>query len=293
MRSLMPLLPRFGRCFVFASFVSAAACSAPPPATPPAPAKKLPAIVLGDKGAFPLKAHLESADIAAGKYTPAQFIESGADSFHTPFNGLDGVGDREGEVRPGEPVRAHRPDRAELHDLWRVSQRAVSFVCRARAQLGRARPRGRWQAAVQRALRALALRRRPDADARRGDDGGPAGRSRQGGRRGKGVARQASRRGARGQGHEVRIDRRHCDTGRRRDVRRVEGRGRRPGSRRACDGMEGRRDAHPQHHRRRLVPGHGHAVRGDALEDPRGRQHARLRRRRRRYGSCQWATSRR
>jgi hypothetical protein len=67
---------------VFASFVSAAACSAPPPATPPAPAKKLPAIVLGDKGAFPLKAHLESADIAAGKYAPAQFIESGADLFH-------------------------------------------------------------------------------------------------------------------------------------------------------------------------------------------------------------------
>jgi len=92
MRSLMPLLPRFGRCFVFASFVSAAACSAPPAATPTAPAKKLPAIVVGEKGAFPLKAHLESADIAAGKYTPAQFIESGADLFHTPFNGLDGVG---------------------------------------------------------------------------------------------------------------------------------------------------------------------------------------------------------
>jgi len=92
MRSLMPLLPRFGRCFVFASLASAAACSAPPPATPPAPARKLAAIALGDKGAFPLKAHLESADIAAGKYTPAQFIESGADLFHTPFNGLDGVG---------------------------------------------------------------------------------------------------------------------------------------------------------------------------------------------------------
>ena len=42
--------------------------------------------------AFPLKAHLESADIAAGKYTPKQFIDFGADLFHTPFNGLDGVG---------------------------------------------------------------------------------------------------------------------------------------------------------------------------------------------------------
>src|SRR4029079_11379019 len=79
---------------------SAAACSAPPPATPPAPARKLAAIALGDKAAFPLKAHLESADIAAGKYTPAQFIESGAALFHTPLNGLDGVGIAKAKAGP-------------------------------------------------------------------------------------------------------------------------------------------------------------------------------------------------
>src|SRR5690242_2506895 len=90
MSPLMPSLPRFGTCVVFTSLAAIAACGAPPPAA--APAKKLPAIALGDKGNFPLKAHLESADIAGGKYTPAQLIESGADLFHTPFNGLDGVG---------------------------------------------------------------------------------------------------------------------------------------------------------------------------------------------------------
>ena len=199
MRSLMPLLPRFGRCFVFASLVSAAACSAPPPATPPAPAKKLAAIALGDKGAFPLKAHLESADIAAGKYTPAQFIESGADSVPHALQRPRRRRRREVEGGSGEPLRAHRSDRTELHELRRVSQRAVSVVRRAAAQLGRARPRGRRQAPVQRALRALALRRRPDADARGGDDRGLAGRSRQGRGRGEGVARQAGRRGARRQ----------------------------------------------------------------------------------------------
>lgn len=92
MSPLLPSLPRFGACVVFTSLVAMAACGAPPPPAAPPPAKKLPAIALGDKGNFPLKAHLESADIAGGKYKPAQLIESGADLFHAPFNGLDGVG---------------------------------------------------------------------------------------------------------------------------------------------------------------------------------------------------------
>jgi mono/diheme cytochrome c family protein len=67
-------------------------CSDAPATVSAQAAGKLPAIALGDRPAFPLKAHLESADIAAGKYKAAEFIEFGADLFHTPFNGLDGVG---------------------------------------------------------------------------------------------------------------------------------------------------------------------------------------------------------
>jgi mono/diheme cytochrome c family protein len=79
---------------ILCSVLTLAGCSrASGPAPPPvAPAKKLPAIALGEKPAFPLKAHLESADIAAGKYKAAEFIDFGGDLFHTPFNGLDGVG---------------------------------------------------------------------------------------------------------------------------------------------------------------------------------------------------------
>ena len=51
-----------------------------------------PAIDLAEKGAFPLPAHLESADIAAGKHDFEQLFKSGDALFHTAFNGLDGVG---------------------------------------------------------------------------------------------------------------------------------------------------------------------------------------------------------
>ena len=47
---------------------------------PGAPPKKCSAIQR-EKPAFPLKAHLESADIAAGKYKAAEFIDFGADLF--------------------------------------------------------------------------------------------------------------------------------------------------------------------------------------------------------------------
>ena len=64
--------------------VGAAAADAAPPA--------LPKIDLAETGAFPLAAHLESADIAAGKYGFQELFDAGGDLFHTPYNGLDGVG---------------------------------------------------------------------------------------------------------------------------------------------------------------------------------------------------------
>src|SRR5258706_10727644 len=104
------LLLRFGRCLLVFPLAWTGACGRPPaaspPATPPA-AAKLPAIALGEKGAFPLKAHLESADIAAGKYKPAAFIENGADLFHTAYNGLDGIGVARGPK--GVPVNRFVP----------------------------------------------------------------------------------------------------------------------------------------------------------------------------------------
>jgi hypothetical protein len=51
-----------------------------------------PSIDLAEKGAFPLPAHLEAADIAAGKYSFEQLFEFGDDLFHAAFNGMDGVG---------------------------------------------------------------------------------------------------------------------------------------------------------------------------------------------------------
>ena len=66
-------------------------CSGAAPAPPPAP-KKLPVISLDETGAFPLKAHVESAEIASGGYTFDRMFDAGDALFHTPFNGLDGVG---------------------------------------------------------------------------------------------------------------------------------------------------------------------------------------------------------
>ena len=72
----------------------ASGCARPAPPPPPAAATTpaLPAIALKELPAFPLKAHVESADIVGGKYTVAQLVDAGGDLFHTPFNGLDGVG---------------------------------------------------------------------------------------------------------------------------------------------------------------------------------------------------------
>jgi hypothetical protein len=52
----------------------------------------IPAIDLSGGPGFPLEAHLESADIAAGKYDFDELFEAGTKLFHEPYNGLDGVG---------------------------------------------------------------------------------------------------------------------------------------------------------------------------------------------------------
>jgi hypothetical protein len=62
----------------------------PPPAVVANPA--LPAIDLKESAAFPLKAHVESADIATGDYNFDRLFEAGRALFHAAFNGLDGVG---------------------------------------------------------------------------------------------------------------------------------------------------------------------------------------------------------
>jgi len=61
-------------------------------ADPPATEKRLRVFDLDEKPAFPLPAHLEQRDIAAGSLEPGQLVEAGGDLFHAVFNGLDGVG---------------------------------------------------------------------------------------------------------------------------------------------------------------------------------------------------------
>jgi hypothetical protein len=60
--------------------------------SPDEPTAELPTIDLSSGPAFPLEAHLESSDLAEGKLTFEEIFEAGADLFHVPFNGQDGVG---------------------------------------------------------------------------------------------------------------------------------------------------------------------------------------------------------
>jgi mono/diheme cytochrome c family protein len=75
--------------------------AAPPPASTGSTAEKAPrkaraqdrfTIDLTEKPAFPLERHLESKDIASGAVPFAKVFEAGDKLFHTPYNGLDGVG---------------------------------------------------------------------------------------------------------------------------------------------------------------------------------------------------------
>ena len=47
---------------------------------------------LAEKPAFPLGKHIEQKDVASGAIQFAQLFEAGDKLFHTPYNGLDGVG---------------------------------------------------------------------------------------------------------------------------------------------------------------------------------------------------------
>ena len=68
--------------------------AAPATTSPPSePAKPdLPSVTLTETGAFPLPAHVETADLASGAYTFQRLFVSGDRLFHTAFNGADGVG---------------------------------------------------------------------------------------------------------------------------------------------------------------------------------------------------------
>jgi mono/diheme cytochrome c family protein len=80
---------------LFSAMVLAMSGCMQQPAPPPAAAdtaKRLPVVDLDEKPAFPLPKHLESKDIAAGSIPFPELFEDGAKLFHTPFNGLDGVG---------------------------------------------------------------------------------------------------------------------------------------------------------------------------------------------------------
>ena len=56
------------------------------------PAAPLASIDLTGGPAFPLAAHLESADITAGTTTAEQLVDAGGELFDTAYNGADGVG---------------------------------------------------------------------------------------------------------------------------------------------------------------------------------------------------------
>lgn len=58
----------------------------------PAAGTALPKIELKEVGAFPLEAHVESADIASGALTFDRLFRAGFLLFHAQFNGIDGVG---------------------------------------------------------------------------------------------------------------------------------------------------------------------------------------------------------
>ena len=105
-----------------------AGCARTAPAPPPAPAAErkpdLPAISLKEGPAFPLPAHVESKDIAAGAYPFERMFETGNLLFHTAFNGLDGVGAAKREdgsrvtrFAPPGPRGPHSQACSECHNM--------------------------------------------------------------------------------------------------------------------------------------------------------------------------------
>ena len=100
------------------------------PATAPVQERQLPVIDLEEKPAFPLPRHLESKDIAAGTIPHAQLFDDGAKLFHTPYNGLDGVGMM--RTSPARRSTASRVDRrvAGTRSGSARSRAAAATVCR-------------------------------------------------------------------------------------------------------------------------------------------------------------------
>jgi hypothetical protein len=109
---------------LLATLLAGCAREAPPPAPAAAPAPDLPAIVLEERPAFPLPAHVESKDIAAGAYTFDRMFEAGSLLFHAEFNGLDGVGilrredgSRVDRLAPPGPRGPHSQACSECHNM--------------------------------------------------------------------------------------------------------------------------------------------------------------------------------
>jgi hypothetical protein len=84
----------FGAALLLAGGSACQKAAQPPPAaTQEAAAKPKQMVVdLVEKAAFPLEKHLEQKDVAAGAIAFAQLFDDGDKLFHTPYNGLDGVG---------------------------------------------------------------------------------------------------------------------------------------------------------------------------------------------------------
>jgi cytochrome c peroxidase len=90
----MPLMVRAQIGSIVVAAVTFTACGRPAssPASTAETKPSLPTVALEETGAFPLPAHVESADIASGKYTHDRLFTAGSDLFHAVFNGADGVG---------------------------------------------------------------------------------------------------------------------------------------------------------------------------------------------------------
>ena len=162
------------------ALVTGALLRAGTPAGPASPsqaprAAELPAIALREAPAFPLPAHVESSEIAAGAYTFARLFAAGDALFHTSFNGLDGVGSavrKDGsKVSRFAPPGPRGPGSQACGECHAVPFGASAGL--AHSSVGRAK-KGTHRS--QRALGDLAVRQRHPAAAGAGDDRGIAGR---------------------------------------------------------------------------------------------------------------------
>ena len=181
-------------------------CTRPAPPAPPPPESKpaLPTIALKELPAFPLKAHVESADIVSGEYTVARLVDAGGDLFHTPFNGLDGVGSfvREdgSKVARFAPLGPRGPSAqacGECHAEPFPTSAGLAHSAVVRAKKG-------TTVAAQRAIGDVGLRQRHPPAAGAGDDRGSLDGARRGRRGGQGDAGHASRSATDVERHEFR-----------------------------------------------------------------------------------------